>query len=296
MDERRYYRVAEHCFSLEAETSVFDSLPNYSPFRISERETDALRFSLKVQLSSQLSTLNAQLSNPLFIDKSDPDMPRIEVYHLQDVWRLTFSLYRDSPVVGELQSSEDFSHGTVVASPQHLAFAVNNAVMMLYAFATAPYMTLEMHASVIVRHDKGYLFLGKSGTGKSTHARLWLQAFPSAWLLNDDNPVLRLLNGEIRIYGTPWSGKTPCYKNASAPVAGIVQLYQAPANSMRLLRLPEAYAYLLSSTSGLKILPETMDHLYNTISALVQQLPCYGLECLPDTDAAQLCFDTVNNN
>jgi energy-coupling factor transporter ATP-binding protein EcfA2 len=151
-----------------------------------------------------------------------------------------------------------------------------------------------MHASVTVRDGYAQLFLGHSGTGKSTHSRLWQEAYPDAWLLNDDNPVLRVLpDGEVRVYGSPWSGKTPCYKNQSAPVRGIVKLSQAPHNEIRLLRLPEAYAYMLASSSGLKIVPEMMDRLYETIAKTIQLVPVYGLECLPNTDAARLCHDTL---
>ena len=60
------------------------------------------------------------------------------------------------------------------------------------------------------------------------------------------------------------------------------------------MRLPEAYANMLCSCSGLKIIPEMMDGLYATISRIIQTVPVYQLECLPDTDAARLCHDTLN--
>ena len=63
--------------------------------------------------------------------------------------------------------------------------------------------------------------MGKSGTGKSTHSRLWLENVPGATLLNDDNPIVRLTLVGAIVYGSPWSGKTPCYKNESAPLAGV---------------------------------------------------------------------------
>jgi hypothetical protein len=137
----------------------------------------------------------------------------------------------------------------------------------------------------------GYLFLGHSGTGKSTHARQWLQAFPNAWLLNDDNPILRVMdNGEVRVYGSPWSGKTPCYKNACARVGSIIKLSQAPFNELQVLTLPQAYAYILSSASGLKIDRQMADQLYNSIKHIITHVKCYHLNCLPNTDAAEVCF------
>jgi len=133
--------------------------------------------------------------------------------------------------------------------------------------------------------------LGHSGTGKSTHAQQWLQAFPDAKLLNDDNPVVRILDdGSARVYGSPWSGKTPCYKSADVPVQALVQLAQAPHNEIRLLRPTQAYPYILSSISGLKMEPAMMDRLYETIAALLESKPVYFLECLPNPDAAQVCY------
>jgi hypothetical protein len=170
-------------------------------------------------------------------------------------------------------------------------FAIDNTMMLLYAFSTAGSRTLLFHASVIVRGENGYMFLGKSGTGKSTHAEQWLKAFSDAERLNDDNPVVRVSeDGWVRVYGSPWSGKTPCYKAADAQVKALVQLAQAPENEIKLLRPTQAYPYILSSVSGLKILPQMMDQLYETIAALLESTPVYFLDCLPNTDAAEVCY------
>jgi hypothetical protein len=178
----------------------------------------------------------------------------------------------------------------------------------MYAFRTAPLMTLEMHAAVVVKKVPefqgsngskgedalGYLFLGHSGTGKSTHARQWLAAFEDAWLLNDDNPILRVMDdGQVRVYGSPWSGKTPCYKNESAPVRAIVKLSQAPENKIHSITLPQAYAYMLSSASGLKMEQTMADNMFETIKHIITHTPCYHLACLPNVDAAKVCRDGV---
>lgn len=137
------------------------------------------------------------------------------------------------------------------------------------------------------------MFLGKSGTGKSTHSEQWLKAFPDAELLNDDNPVVRLLpDGSVRVYGSPWSGKTPCYRAVDAPVKALVQLAQAPQNQIVQLKMTQAYPYMLASVSGLKLQPDMMDHLYESIAALLERVPVYKLDCLPNEQAARLCAQT----
>ncbi len=295
--ERRSYRVAEHVFSMEADSEQFAQLTNYEPFRIWDKPTDEL-FCLTV---GSLPVEDSPRQH-VFTDSSDDDMPRIEVYRIPSgdtlYWLLCISQVKNSPICARIMARSDFRHAWVQIDTEQTAFAINNAAMLVYAFATAHLRTLEMHAAVVVRNDqRGYLFLGKSGTGKSTHARQWMAAFEDAWLLNDDNPILRYFEtdgkGKVVVYGSPWSGKTPCYKNLSAEVGGIVKLSQAPHNEARRLKMPEAYAYILSSASGLKIEPNMMDALYDTISHIIQAVPHFALECLPDTDAARCCYQAI---
>lgn len=292
MAERRYYRVAGWMFSITAEAQQLALLSSYEPFASDEQEACNLLFHLTVASFAEPADIV-----PLFTDGADPSMPRIELYRISSTngWLFRFAPHSIDAVCAALSVSADFHEATLhILDDNFTRFAMDNAAMLLYAFTTATKHTLEMHASVVVKDHRGYLFLGHSGTGKSTHARLWQEVYPDAWLLNDDNPILRVLpDGEVRVYGSPWSGKTPCYRPHSTPIGGIVQLRQAPVNTMRRLRLPEAYAYLLSSSSGLKFVPRMMDALYETITSVLQAIPVYLLDCLPDTDAACLCHDTM---
>lgn len=290
MVESRNYNVAGLGFSIEGETDVLELLTNYNPFRV-EQPIEPMLFRLVLGEVEQDSTMEH-----VFTDTSDDDMPRIEVYHVGQDWQIQIAMFKSSPICATMRVSADFSQVRLQADPNAIKFAIDNAAMLIYAFSAADKGVLEMHASVTVKDGKGFLFLGRSGTGKSTHSRLWLETFKDAWLLNDDNPVVRLLpNNEVHVYGSPWSGKTPCYINREVPVGGIVKLTQAPANAIHALPLPEAYAYMLASSSGLKILPSMMDALYNTIASVIQIIPVQGLECLPDKEAALLCESTVNN-
>ena len=290
----RFFRVAEHIFSVEAPESVYALMTNYAPFAIEQPTDSQLLFALTIhEPVAELPALSSDLQ-AVYTDTSEDDMPRLDIYRENSHWLLREAINKTAQTSLHLTMSEDFSEAHLfLLENSNLRFAVDNATMLLFAFASAKYATLEMHASVTVRGDYGYLFLGKSGTGKSTHSRQWLETFPDAWLLNDDNPVVRLKEDGVYVYGSPWSGKTPCYKNEVRRVGAFVKLLQAPYNKMHTLRLPEAYAYILSSSSGLKIIPEVMDTLFDTISRLIQTVQVYGMECLPDHDAAKLCAETV---
>ena len=144
----------------------------------------------------------------------------------------------------------------------------------------------------------GCHFLGKSGTGKSTHARLWLQYNEGSTLLNDDNPVVRLFKGEdgkisTKVYGSPWSGKTPCYRNEVVDVGGFILLSQAPFNKISRLKGVAAYAALVPCISGMRWDKEIANGIHQTENALASNVPVWYLECLPDEAAAKLCQETI---
>lgn len=275
-------------------------MTNYEPFGITQELDTEPIFALKVEQNGLLSMEQREVYPHVFTDNSEDDMPRIEVYRsLEKEWLIRISQIATSPICCELLCDADFTRGMlhIDAECQDVRFCIDNGLMLMYAFRTAPLMTLEMHAAVVVKRGdeaKGYLFLGHSGTGKSTHARQWLAAFEDAWLLNDDNPILRMMdNGEVYVYGSPWSGKTPCYKNESAPVGGIIKLSQAPENKIQTISLPQAYAYMLSSASGLKMEQTMADNMFETIKHIITHIPCYHLACLPNEEAARVCWTGV---
>ena len=137
------------------------------------------------------------------------------------------------------------------------------------------------------------MFLGKSGTGKSTHSRMWLQNIEGCTLLNDDNPVIRITEGKAYVYGTPWSGKTPCYKNLSVPLKAVVRLSQAPYNKVERLAPLKAYASLMPSCSCMRWDRQSTDRLHATVEKVIMNTGCWHLECLPDADAAHVCCSAV---
>ncbi|MCQ2333829.1 MAG: hypothetical protein MJZ88_04355 [Paludibacteraceae bacterium] len=285
METSRYYRVAGHSFCVKADTAWLDKMNNYAPFATECKMQNAeLCFSLNSELTNSLPTLDGY--KLLFVDSSDDDMPRLEVSQSeQGNWLIAMAMFRHSEVMACLQLSADFKNATLYATTPN-KWAIDNALMLQYAFVTASLGTLEMHAAVVKKDDKAYIFLGKSGTGKSTHARQWLKVFADAQLLNDDNPILRVADNQVTVYGSPWSGKTPCYKNDSASVEAIYLLHQAPKNVLRPLTMPEAYAAMLMSVSGMKIMKNTMDNLYETIVQVIQTAKMYYMDCLPNEDAA----------
>lgn len=287
---KRVYQVAGHNFAVVMPDGdmMWDEMRPYEPF-LTDSNDDCVFVAELVDNMPDISD-----KQMVTVNCEGPDMPRIELYEWHGQWLIAVAPLLEAPVRAYLITDKDFANARfrVLGSRR---FSVSTVMMLMFAFATAGKATLLMHSSVTMKNGKGYLFLGKSGTGKSTHTQLWLNNIEGCELLNDDNPVLRIAaDGEVRVYGSPWSGKTPCYRNLNVPVAAIVNLHQAKKNAIRRLSIVEAYAAMYVSYSGYRFIKEMADGLHATNEKVVSTVPCYQLDCLPNAEAAWLCYKTVS--
>ena len=195
-----------------------------------------------------------------------------------------------------LQTNKDFSdcRCALNGNEDMRSFGITNALMIVYAFAGSFQQTLLIHASTILNNGYGYAFIAKSGTGKSTHTQLWIKHIPGSELMNDDNPIVRVVGDQAFIYGSPWSGKTPCYRQIKAPLGAITRIDRAPKNSIEKLSPIEAFASLLPSCSNMKWDKDIFHGICNTVTRVIELTNCYTLHCLPDQEAAEICHKEIS--
>lgn len=177
-------------------------------------------------------------------------------------------------------------------------YFINHAVMIAYMLSTCANGTLLIHASSIIFDGKAYLFQGKSGTGKSTHASLWVRHIEGAELLNDDNPVIRFsADGTATAYGSPWSGKTDCYRNLSAPIGAFVRIVRAKENRLVRLTPLKGYASLMTSIFFMPFLNADLRTIrHSVIERLATSVGCYEMHCLPNEAAALTCRQSLTES
>ena len=283
-----YYEVGGHVFSVSGGEEFLALMENYAPFHCDTDVTDGERaFSLTIG-GSEVPLYSEEL-------RQEEEGQEIVCGKTAD-GKAVFEFRWWNEIAGWLVCSPDYREGRLLTTGRYTKMAVDNALMVLYALATAASGTVLFHAAVVSHEGKGYMFLGPSGTGKSTHARLWLKYIDGTALVNDDNPVVRLAaDGLPVVYGSPWSGKTPCYRNVSYPLGGIVLLSQAPYNKIHRLGGIHAYASLVASISGKRWDSRVADGLHATENALASTVPVWHLECLPDEEAAKLCHAQISN-
>lgn len=287
------YTVAQHTFMVNtpAGLSVDMLFPSLSPF-VNKRESAITNLLFTLTFKAQV----AIVKNASLLAEFEWEDAACAIYTADSGEYEVQMFPRGENTPRRMIINNAFTHAVAEFKDNTPTerFMAGNFLMMLYAFATAMHDTLMFHASVIRLNDEGYLFLGKSGTGKSTHSRLWLQHIADARLLNDDNPIVRVhSNGETWVYGSPWSGKTPCYLNEGVPVKGIVRLEQASRNHIQREKNTRAFASLLPSCSCLHQDKRLFDGVCTGVTKLATSIPVYKLECLPDAEAAHLCYLTL---
>jgi len=168
------------------------------------------------------------------------------------------------------------------------------AIWVAYMLSAVEKKIVPIHASSIVKDSKAVLFLGESGTGKSTHTGLWMEYIKDSYLLNDDSPLLYVKDDMVFVYGSPWSGKTHCYRQEGVPVKAIVRLRQYPENIISHHdKLGSIGAIHPSLPPFLAYDGSFSEKLLSMIDLIIRHIPIYELKCLPDKNAAEIAYSTI---
>ncbi len=178
------------------------------------------------------------------------------------------------------------------ASPYHPSDGYAESICIYRKIATAlpRFGAFVFHAAVLECDGRGFAFAAQSGTGKSTHARLWLKRFGSrARMINGDKPIFRFVDGAWRAYGTPWCGKEHWGCNASVPLSGLCFLERATENSIRPLggmdMLQRLFLQVLTPADR-----ATATVFLELLSDMIDKTPCYLLSCNMEDEAAAVAY------
>lgn len=150
-----------------------------------------------------------------------------------------------------------------------------------------------MHCAVVEYDGKCYAFLGRSGTGKSTHTSLWLKNLPEAKILNGDKPILMYDGTSFIVYGTPWQGKERLGYNGKCKLYGLCFLEQAKKNEITKLTTGEAADRIFTQI----LLPDDPVAVAETLElcdSLVKTVPSYLLKCDISDEAFLTSFNAMS--
>jgi len=193
----------------------------------------------------------------------------------------------------ERSAREDEKEGIAI---RHYAdsYLETLAVYRKIAEQLLTYDTLLFHGSVIAVDGRGYLFTAKSGTGKSTHTRLWREYFGErAVMVNDDKPLLQITESGVMVYGTPWDGKHRLSSNVVVPLQAICILNRGEENRVEEITAREAYALCLQQTHR----PTSAEGMMRTLPLLDRLLKgtrIFRLYCNMEWSAAEVAYRGMN--
>lgn len=291
------FSIADHIIEWQGDgvRELANKTPNYPRFYTESDTRPRMRLCFDGEVA-------APAAEPLLVHDYDLAEGRCTLRYYEECYLLTlwsgderFSASLLCPTAeGEGDEPLYTYHTDFPTSAPEWRYLLDHLMVFAYSLATLTARTLLIHSSTIVWKERGVMFLGESGTGKSTHTRLWLNHIEGCQLLNDDGPIIRTDGTTPRVYGSPWSGKTHCYNNTSVELAAMVRLRQAPYN--RITRQPNVLAFgalLPSSLPTLQKRERDLDEICTTLSELLAHTPVYILECLPDEDAAQTSHKAV---
>ena len=188
----------------------------------------------------------------------------------------------DAEFAAEKEQSPGFSDG----------YIENICLYRSLCLQMPQYSRMLLHASILQYGDNAYAFLGRSGTGKSTHTKLWLKYIPETFVLNGDKPILEEKDDCFIAYGTPWQGKEGWGSKGQAPLKALCFLEQAKENSIRKLTPAETASRLFLQI----LMPNQEDAAVATLDLadhLIAKTPAYLLKCDISEEAVKTSFSCI---
>ena len=153
--------------------------------------------------------------------------------------------------------------------------------------------TILYHSSAVAVDGEAYLFAAISGTGKSTHTRLWRELLGTrAVMVNDDKPMLRVHDGEVTVFGTPWDGKHRLSRNIAVPLKALCLLERSKTNTIERIQPMAFYPQLLQQVYR-PVDPAGTARVLTLLDTLFAAVPVYRLGCNMELDAAKLSYETM---
>lgn len=153
------------------------------------------------------------------------------------------------------------------------------------------YNAIFLHSSAILYKGKAYLFSADSGVGKSTHTKLWIKKFgaENVQIINDDKPIIRFIDNDWYVYGSPFDGGSGINKNIRAKLGGIIFLERAEENSIEVLDKNSIFSRIYKNTIKFSLDDEYAGYMLNTADKLIKENYFYLLKCNMNIESAEIC-------
>ena len=234
---------------------------------------------------------------------------QFDIHDTQDSWAFVSRMDEESiKIRGKyvLTCARDYSEMTLYISRQPYyeeriqrwitpGFPISSAIRAACEAGMTMRDGMPLHAALVEKDGYGVVFLGPSGMGKSTQAKLWVEHQGADFIIGD-RPGLRRIDGQWIGFGMPWDGKDGIKQQKQVPIRALISLEQAPENSIRRLSKQEAMIVLLNQVMMPMWDDAAMDLLTPLMGQLATEIPFYHLRNLPNKEATELTWEAIMNH
>ena len=193
--------------------------------------------------------------------------------------------------------SDDFSSGTLYSPP---IAPDASSIMPLPHPLDQPLIQGRLahlrggvvHSSCVVADGRALLFVGRSGAGKTTMARIWRQA--GATIVNDERNIIRLENGAVLAGSSPWHGEENHVSTVCAPLAAVFYIHQTPGNRLNEVTSEASLPRLFTTTFVPVFLQDGPAMVLDAWGGILEKVPSYDLGFVPDGSIVPFCLAAIS--
>ena len=155
------------------------------------------------------------------------------------------------------------------------------------------YNAIMIHGAAIAVNDAAHVFCGKSGVGKTTHIKKWLEQNSNAYVINGDKPIIRLVDGTFYVCGTPWSGKEHMNTNTMVPLKSILFMTRSEDNSIVRMDFSQAFPLILNQIHRNKDIGK-MHHTLDLVERMKDTVQFYSFSSNNiKADSYRVAYDAI---
>lgn len=277
------YTIADMTIAVKSENLKI--LRNFSDFQSNNLESENINLSIKTCSKINISKGTLMLNDRIRWIQTNDGSIQVSVFHKslnKNIASLEVNKEWNNACISYLKNLDENEY-PIIESLSEIMF--RNSILFNSG--------IVMHAAVIEWEKKGILFVAPSGTGKSTQANLWKQ-YKGGKILNGDRGIIRVLNEQPYVYGSPWSGSSPDYMNACVPISSIILIEQSPRNEICKLSSNEAASRLMPRCFLPYYDKNMIEKAIFNLNRIISKTSIYMLKCKPDQEAVELACECVS--
>ena len=291
------YRIADLVIALN-DFNDKKLIEDFKPYLALEHSFDNADVNVNIEYFNN----NKELGLPQIPEEGIIARQSISVYtNADDGLLVSICDFDINAVIAQIKFNKSFNNVCIMLAKldgllntEPVCFA-KNIMDIMFQILIQNYNGFVFHASTIMHKGMGIAFSADSGIGKSTHTALWRKLYDDTVVINDDAPIIRVVDGKPYVYGAPWAGTTGINTNVKAPLRAIVFLERSGTNTICELSTLNSLKRFFSQIRN-PVTTEQMTNVMVALDSVITKGGAYLLKCNMEDDAAITVENYLFNN